>query len=164
MSVTRLYSLTAVSLAALYGVLGFAGESLHYLATDVGNLWCSPTVESGGYYHVHSPDYHGHFHRSSDHVGHSHHAGRFHTRVVVKPEREKKYRTVSFTTSQDAHPEHACPILTLVSTLKLSHVACCDALVGAELIVAVRRDIECVSAFTVTLNQRPRGPPARDIA
>ena len=44
MSAKRLQRLATIFLAALYGVAGVTGESLHYLATDIGSLWANQRV------------------------------------------------------------------------------------------------------------------------
>ena len=72
MSATRLHTLTTIYLAALYGVVGLTGESLHILATDWKAIWSTTSsTETEGYYHAHFPDNHVHFHRHANH-GHSH--------------------------------------------------------------------------------------------
>jgi hypothetical protein len=161
MSATRLHKLTAVSFAVLYGVVGFTGETLHYLLTDPALLWSgSQSAESGVYYHTHGPDYHGHFHRHT-HDGHHHHS---HAAGVAERRAAQSPDEVSLTTAESGHQPHACPLVTLVSTLKLSQAGCAPAAIMLDALIAPSHERDDVWAHEVALDAYPRGPPARCMA
>jgi hypothetical protein len=164
MSVTRLHRLTAVYLAVLYGAVGFTGQSLHYLATDVSVLWSSlGHQETGGYYHVHAPDFHGHYHRHSHHEhSHAQHQHHSHAPDVACDGEESQHAVVDSLGS--SHQEHACPLLALVSTLKLGHGASAVSSIIFDLSVAPTWEAEFIQAIDVTLNLGPRGPPESVVA
>jgi hypothetical protein len=160
MSARWLHNLTAIFLATLYGVIALSGESLHYLATEGWNLWSSERqVESTVYFHVHGPDFHGHFHRHTHHGSHSHTA----TEDVAKSN-ESTSRNVAFASLNWIHEPHACPILSLVFNLKLSHGGCCTTLIILDRVVAPTWEVKSIAAFETAPNFSPRGPPARAIA
>jgi hypothetical protein len=171
MSARRLHILTAVSLVALYGAIGATGTSLHYLLDSSWSFIGGISDDAGGYYHVHAPDYHGHYHRHSHGHSHSHsHVGSHshshaHSHGDVQQARPAaRLDTISLTTGENTHPEHACPLLTLVSTLKLSQLTYSDSSAHHEPIIATIRDSTCIAAFALTLNLCPRGPPAATLA
>ncbi len=112
MSGRRLHSLTAVLLAVLYGAVGFTGDSIHYLVSDVSSLWATQPG-AGGYFHIHAPDFHGHYHRHIHHGAHSHHH-------VMHRTDDATDLGVELTCPSWTHEPHACPALALVSTLKMS--------------------------------------------
>jgi hypothetical protein len=117
MTASRLHRLTTVCLALLYGLVGVSGESLHYLVTDPAAIWSvAPPERTVVYYHTHGPDHHGHFHR------HVHHGDHSHTSVPAARGEQEEERHLAFTTEHITHEPHACPLLTLVSTLKLGNV------------------------------------------
>jgi hypothetical protein len=158
MSATRLHKLTAVFFAVLYGVVGFTGETLHYLATDPALLWSGS--QSGVYYHTHGPDYHGHFHRHT-HDGHHHHS---HVASVAERRAAQSPDEISLTSAESSHQPHACPLLTLVSTLKLSQAGCVPAAIILDALVAPSHEYEAVRAHKLALEAYPRGPPGRSFA
>jgi hypothetical protein len=155
MSAKRLHSLTAVYLAVLYGVVGVAGESLHYLATDGWGLW---SAETGGYYHVHAPDFHGHYHR------HAHHRDHSHAKAITSKVAGKSELSIVLTASQDTHRPHACPALVLVSTLKLSQMGSFFTPFEFDTVVERVRETNRIVELVSTLCLCPRGPPMSVVA
>lgn len=159
MSATRLHNLTAICFATLYGVVGLTGQSIHYLATDASVLWAhSAHDESGGYYHVHAPDFHGHYHR------HTHHGSHSHAALAVNTEDGKAEQGVSVNSPGNTHQQHACPALALVSTLKLSHSGTTFVSLILDSVIAPFSEVDHISAFEVTLCHSPRGPPLGSLA
>ena len=106
---------TAILLAALYGLVGLTGESLHYLSEDVGLAFRQLQIaDSGGYFHSHQPDNHVHFH---------HHHGEEETaKVNGYTESKSDQNTRKVKPSKQFHNPHGCPLLTIVSQLKLSQI------------------------------------------
>src|SRR5262245_14739737 len=112
------HKLATIYLVALYGAIGISGVSLHYLASNTAEYWAIPPSvddETVVYYHVHGPDYHGHFHR---HTIHRHHS-------VRQTSDRQKCPYAAIESERTAHRPHACPILTIASKLKLGHSGCC---------------------------------------
>lgn len=143
MSWARLHSLTTIYLAVLYGVVGLTGESLHYLATDWKAVWASTSpTETEGYYHAHFPDHHVHFHRHASH-GHSHATSK---------------NQLAITSERPTHQAHACPLLSLTSTLKLSHAFCCTPSTTDTFAMPLFESA-VVREFKVALSSCARGPP-----
>lgn len=119
---TRLHSATAGILCLLYLVIGLAGESLHYwveairLGESEGE---SAEIVAGetstGYFHCHGPDHHVHYHRVR-HPQSTNSNPSVSTPAVAK-------RTlgagIAFRAPGQPHEAHACPLLAVVSTLKL---------------------------------------------
>ena len=159
MSTTRLRSLTAISFAVIYGLVGLTGSSLHYLATD-GMWWwsSSPSVVTVVYYHVHGPDYHGHFHRHTHDGHHSHDAN------VAASEHDRATDHAAIRMPHDPHRAHACPILSLVSTLKLGHASGGTPALVLDTIVAPAFACDVSHAFEVALYWSARGPPSDSLA
>jgi hypothetical protein len=161
---TRLHKLAAVYLAALYGAVGVSGESIHYLATDAwGILTHLRQAGTGGYYHVHAPDFHGHYHRH-DHAGSHSHGDHSHAAIVVQDKGSESTHGDVHEPSSDPHESHSCPLLSLVYTLKLSHSHDCTATIILDSIVASIGEVSFVPAFERALSKCPRGPPADRIA
>ena len=159
MSATRLHRPTAILLAVLYGVVGLAGESLHYLLTDPALVWSSmPSGESGGYYHTHAPDYHGHFHRHEHHAHHEHHS-----HVAVRNTRQPTDEP-ALTSDLSTHEPHACPLLAVVSTLKLGHAGCCTAATIDDSLITPTFERGTARALAMALHPSARGPPGRSLA
>jgi hypothetical protein len=159
MSSPRLQSLTKIYLAVVYGVVGLTGESLHYLAASPMALWTSPQPgEVVVYYHTHGPDYHGHFHRHVHTAGHSH----------AVPSTSHKSRTEEHSakigTEHIAHEPHACPLLSLVSTLKLGNADCGATFVIFGAIVTPTFERDCATEIDVSFSSSARGPPAHSFA
>jgi hypothetical protein len=151
----RLHSLTAISLAALYGLVGLTGESLHYLANDyLANGFTSSasstasSSEAGVYYHTHGPDHHGHFH---------HHHGEVETASSAAVPGDD--RSGNTKTGQQFHGEHACPLLTVVSTLKLGSGGCVVATVDRSAQTAYLSESPVCLAFEAARSSLARGPP-----
>jgi hypothetical protein len=160
MSATRLHKLTAVFFAVLYGVVGFTGETLHYLATDPALLWsASQSADSGVYYHTHGPDYHGHFHRHT-HDGHHH----SHAASVAERRAAHSPDGISLTSAESGHRPHACPLLTLVSTLKLSQAGFAPAAMILDALIAPSHQSDDARSHVVAIEAYPRGPPAHSCA
>jgi hypothetical protein len=167
MSANRLRNLSAIYLAALYGVVGLTGQSIHYFVTDGWSFWTTQgELDTGGYYHVHAPDFHGHYHRHANDADHSHRSGKGHSHshiVATKPAGES-ILGVEFTSSDYSHQPHSCPALALVSTLKLSQAGGCLASLILDSVVAPTCEVRCIRAFEFALAHCPRGPPACSIA
>ena len=158
---TRLHRLTTIYLAAVYGVVGLTGESLHYLTTDVTGFWSnspSDEVETVVYYHVHGPDYQGHFHR---YTYHRHLSGA--TTDVHDKARQGIY-DAAIALEGTTHQPHTCPILTLVSTLKLGHAGCCTNSIILDSLVTPTWESGVISAFEVARYSFARGPPRASFA
>jgi hypothetical protein len=158
MSATRLHSLTAVFLAALYGVVGFTGESLHYLVTSPTTFWSNSRSSETVYYHVHAPDYHGHFHR------HAHHGGHSHAAIDVTHDSRQARQGVAITSSDWDHEPHACPILTIVASIKLGHAACCPAPIILDSAGTPSCERALFPAFEIASSLFARGPPSGTFA
>ena len=159
MSAPRLRSLTAIYLAVLYGVVGLTGESLHYLVADVNRLWSnSENDETDGYYHVHGPDYHGHFHR---HARHSHHAR---DTIAAAHKNGRSNTGPSVSVQGPTHQPHACPILSLVTTLKLLQAFGCTPSITLDSIITRSNEPRLMLVRGVVLNSYARGPPERSLA
>jgi hypothetical protein len=154
MRATRPQSLIAVLLAVLYGLVGLTGESLHYLVTDPAALWASSSsAEPAGYFHTHAPDNHGHFHRHAHHGQHAHvaivdvrHAGQAEQSAAVSPKRT-------------SHKPHACPILTLVSTLKLGHADGSAIAIHFDNLITPTWQSAAFQTFRLAVYSHARAPP-----
>jgi hypothetical protein len=161
MSATRWHKLTALLLTLLYGVVGLTGEVLHDLVTDPGWLWAvSQPAESAGYYHWHGPDYHGHFHRHAPGSDHRHDVA--HHRHVAQNgggTSGEEDATAFVAWQERIHRPHACPVLTLVSTLALGHGGGCSAALILDVLVTPSREDGMVHPFEVALSFQARGPP-----
>jgi hypothetical protein len=161
MPVTGLQRLTTICLAALYGVVGLTGSSLYYLAMDVtgaGDSSNSPSDETVVYYHTHGPGQEGHFHR---HTSHRHLSGTT-TDVHHNPRPGKNEPTI--TLEGTPHQPHSCAILTLVSTLKLSHAAVCNNAIFLDSLVTPIWESGTISAVEVVRCSYARGPPSGSFA
>jgi hypothetical protein len=158
MPAKRLQRLTAVCFAVLYGVVGVTGASLHYLLTDPTLLWSSSADGSVGYYHTHGPDYHGHFHRHAHHGHHSHDAH------VAQRSAGQSPDETSLSSEESSHQPHACPLLTLVSTLNLTQAGGCAVLIVHNTPVARTFECDVIRVVNVAHKSFPRGPPSRVIA
>lgn len=109
---------TAAVLTLLYLMVGLTGESAHYglerlSAASTSDEEAAEHGHSHGYYHCHGPDYHWHYHshRSDEPPAAES------ERVRDKP---AGINRVSGTISVRAeHHSHACPLLSMVSALKL---------------------------------------------
>ena len=147
---TRLHRLTTIYLAALYGVIGLTGGSLHYLSSNVTGFWSkSSSVESVVFYHVHGPDFQGHFHRF---VMPRHDS-------LATAEARQKVRHAKYDTALALHQPHACPILTLVSTLKLGQGGCFATPILLDSLVTRTWQSDVICAFDVARYSYVRGPP-----
>lgn len=157
MSATQLYRLTTIHLAVLYGVVGLTGESLHYLSTNPSALWSrTSSSQVVVYYHVHGPDYQGHFHRHVHHGDHSHSATHEHA------SREKD--GVAITVPQLNHQPHACPLLTLVAKLKLGHADGAAACLALDELITPTCGHEGLATLEVSFSFDARGPPRPFVA
>ena len=159
MSLARLHNLTKIYLAVVYGVVGLSGESLHYLAANSTALWTNPpSGEEVVYYHTHGPDYHGHFHR------HVHTADHSNIAPAAGHESRTHEHSAEFAPEQITHESHACPLLSLVSTLKLGSAGCCATVVHFKVLVTPTFERDCVSEFVVAFSSSARGPPGCSLA
>ena len=149
----RLQRLATFFLAALYGVAGVTGESLHYLATDIGSFWAtSESSDSEVYYHVHAPDFHGHFHRHTRHGHHVHHK-------TVAARNNGRSAVPSLNLPGPKHPPHACPLLSLVATLKLIQVCGCTPTITLDSFIARSYEPRVALVPGALLTSYARGPP-----
>jgi hypothetical protein len=157
---TRLHSLTTIYLAVLYGVVGLTGESLHYLATDPMSLWSSspPAADTVVYYHIHAPDFHGHFHR---HTKNEHHT---HVPIDATHDASHAHDSIAIAPHQSIHEPHVCPLLTLVSTLKLGHFGGCATPVVLDPLVTGTCERGDFFAPQVEFSSYARGPPGGSFA
>jgi hypothetical protein len=158
MSLARLHSLTAIYLAVLYGAVGITGESLHYLVADpAAFLPSSPSAVVVVYYHTHGPDHHGHFHRHFQRVDDSHVAATSHgfdgreKSAVISPE-------------QVTHEDHACPLLSLVSRIKIGGVAYGATTVTFNTLITPNFERGSVAEFEAEFSSSARGPPDSSLA
>lgn len=157
MPAKRLKRLTTVYLAILYGVIGLTGGSLHYLATDWSGFWSgSDAAETVVYYHVHAPDNHGHFHRHTVDAHHHHHS---HTKLAADRKAVPSKEPAAKSTDGQAHQAHACPLLSLVSTLKLLHVGDCSSPILPDAIVTRSHQAGLAFVPQLVFNLPARGPP-----
>jgi len=117
----KLQTTTAIALAMLYLVVGLAGESLHYLAESASTQVTGAATESQGsdathahgYHHFHGPDFHVHYHGP---------VKRARNKPSPNSETSKQQRRctgVAFEEPVGQHQPHACPLLAVLSTLKL---------------------------------------------
>lgn len=153
---TRPHRLATIYLALLYGVVGLTGESLQYLSTDVSGFWSTSASDADEvvvYYHVHAPDFQGHFHR---HIVHRHHSG---TTKVVRDKARQGEHDAAIESEGTAHQLHACPILAVVSTLKLGHAGCCTNSIILESLITPSWESGVTSALKVARYSYVRGPP-----
>ena len=154
MPVARLHRLTTICLAALYGVVGLTGSSLYYLITDVKRDSAnSPSDETVVYFHTHGPGQEGHFHR---HIVHRHPSGA--TTVGHHKSRRASY-DAAIAGQGPRHQPHSCAILTLVSTLKLSHAPFSTNSLILDSLVTPTWESGVVSSFDVVRYSYARGPP-----
>ena len=124
---TRLHSLTSICLAVIYGLAGVTGESLHYLVQDLQAAFQSKSTPIAswqhvegkrrphGFFHIHAPDCQLHYHQGvvADQPQEGALAGSANAKPAGKPCQE------SLNSDREFHTQHACPLLTFVSTLKL---------------------------------------------
>ena len=158
MSAKRLHTLATLYLAVVYGVVGFTGDSLHYLATDWSTFWGSASVtETDGYYHVHGPDYHVHFHRHG-HSGHMH-GGK---EIAVKAGHAKHRLAIG--NSSSSHRPHACPLLSLVASLRLCHTLCQTPPAFIDTFSKQLFERELARELRLALSSSARGPPMAEVA
>jgi hypothetical protein len=154
-------NVTAMYLAVLYGVVGVGGESLHYLAADPTVLWSgTPSGDVLVYYHTHGPDYHGHFHRQVNH----HHDDHSHASPATAQKPDASERSPAFAPEAITHEPHACPLLSLVSTLKLTSADCCATVVILDALVAPIFVHDWAAEFDAIFSQSARGPPSAFLA
>lgn len=159
MSVTGLHRLTTICLAALYGVVGLTGSSLYYLTADAtGELSNSPTDDTVVYYHTHGPGQEGHFHR---HTSHRYLSG---TTTDVQHNHRHGKNEAAITLEGTTHHPHSCALLTLVSTLKLSHAAVSNNAIFLDSLVTPTWERGIISAMDVVRCSYPRGPPSGSFA
>ena len=153
----RLSSVTAILLAIVYGLVGLAGVSLHYLADSLtGDLLIpvplgSHSLGSGSYMHSHSPDHHIHFHRSH----HDHGKSQGAERDQSTADEEKGM----FNAPHESHSEHACPLLTILSTLEIGLGSGFSTTVDFEALHAVLPQSAICHAFELATCHLARGPP-----
>jgi hypothetical protein len=151
---TWLHRLITIYLAALYSVAGFTGGSLHYLAQNLtGPSACSDGDRVVVYYHVHGPDYQGHFHT---HIIHWH-ASNATANLQGTTLRER--HDVAIGSEAITHHSHACPLLSLVSTLKLGHGACYSNSILFDPLVTPVWESETGGALVAASFSYARGPP-----
>jgi hypothetical protein len=153
----RLHTLTACLVAAIYGLVGVTGESLHYLVTtpDPGGH-AAKSGKAAGYFHFHDPDHHLHFH---GHHGHFHvHDACDDADPETKSSAEDR-RGVSQSPPVLSHQPHACPLLSVVSTLKLGHASCLPTTLEFDGRESLRRGHDACLAFDRSLHSLARGPP-----
>jgi hypothetical protein len=150
----RLRSLTTLYLATVYGLVGLTGESLHYLAMGPVSTWSRSSAATIVYYHTHGPDFHGHFHRHTHHGHHSH----VPSDDLTHQDRAAQ-RSPAVAPEQSIHEPHACPLLTLVSTLKLGHAGPAARHFGAGLIITKTSERGVFHLHLAPLDSLARGPP-----
>jgi hypothetical protein len=110
------------------------------------------------YYHTHGPDYHGHFHRHVHTADHSHDAPSTTHRSHIDD------HSAEFGTEQIAHEPHACPLLSLVSTLKLGNAECGATFVIFSVLVTPTFERGRAIAVDVAFSWDARGPPSHSLA
>jgi hypothetical protein len=143
--------LASICFAVLYGVVGFTGESLHYLSSElIERPSDSQSDEVVVYYHVHAPDFHGHFHKHRVHR---------HTGIAAAGTDAKSKTRTSITVEGPKHQQHACPALTLISTLKLLLVGGCTPPIILDSLVTPSTDASIALALKPLLEFQARGPP-----
>jgi hypothetical protein len=158
MPAKRLQRLATLYLAALYGAVGLTGGSLHYLATDWDGFWFrSDSVETVVYFHVHAPDHHGHFHRHAVDAHHHHHA---HAKIAADRGAKQPKGPTAESSDGQTHQQHACPLLSLVSTLKLLDAGECSSPIVLDSIGTPTYQPGLLYVPDVVLNSPARGPPS----
>jgi len=149
----RLKNLTALTLVVLYGLVGMTGVSLHYLA-DESNLaaFDGPALASGGYFHSHQPDNHLHFH-------HHHHGARQVEPTTPQSSVEVGQAATSLGRNYQFHNPHACPLLTLVSQLRLGQGGWVAIRIESDVLHASSGEANLRHAFGLASLVHARGPP-----
>jgi hypothetical protein len=155
----RLKSLAAVSLTALYSLVGLTGESLHYLVEDIG-LATMPVrnIKSGGYFHSHHPDNHVHFHRQH------HHGEEEFVDLDRKANLRNEQARSEIAPNKQFHYSHDCPLLTIVSQLRLGHGISAYAIVGTEASCSVSGIFDLWKSSERAPLSLARGPPTKSYA
>jgi hypothetical protein len=162
MPAKRLQRLTTCYLAALYGVVGLTGGSLHYLATDWSGFWSrSDSVATVVFYHVHAPDHHGHFHRHTVDAHHHHHAA---AKIAADHRKREPKGPTAKSSDGEAHKPHDCALLSLVSTLKLLDAGGRSSPIFLDSICAPTYQAGLLFVPDVVLNSPARGPPCDYLA
>jgi len=149
----RLKNLTAFTLAVLYGLVGLTGVSLHKLVDDF-SLKALYSQDSGsvGYFHTHQPDNHPHFHH--------HHGDRQAESSIATAVDEKNQSATNLKGNDQFHSPHACPLLTLVSQLKVGQGGWVAIRIDSDSLQASATESNLRPAFGVASLVRARGPPA----
>ncbi|MCA9230255.1 MAG: hypothetical protein KDA57_06365 [Planctomycetales bacterium] len=157
---SRIYNLTAISLAVLYGVVGLTGEALHYsvqnwVAQDLNSS--SRQNEPGkvvGYFHAHHPDNHQHFHHHHDH---SHATSQVEQSGVASVDS----KLPQLKSGKLLHSPHDCPLLTLVSQLRLGTGGAALLGVALESHHSLLLESTLLPSFQTSGLVLARGPPAQ---
>lgn len=164
----RIHHFAACLLLALYGVVGVTGESLHYLVQATVRTDSAQVDHQTTYYHHHSPDYHGHFHHH-EHGRVHHHRGEsvvgHHGESAVKPQRKVAQRNKpirdGLKQDVDSHSPHACPLLTISSTLKLGNAWALALIIETTSNRGIHRVWPQTILEQIAYSHPARGPPAR---
>jgi hypothetical protein len=165
MTAPRLHKLTALYLAVVYGVVGMTGGALHYLVGDWTGVWSSSQTvaaekpqkprKSKAVYHVHGPDFIPHLHQ------------------VEEPDQPEANETARnddarkrprLASPQSVHEPHACPLLSLVQTLKLSQIQNGTTCLGVTLRGSLTCEQEARREFQLVCSPFARGPPRAHLA
>lgn len=147
---SRVQTTVALLLAAIYAVVGGAGESLHYmLSVDL----LATRVTAGkskhqGYYHCHGPDYHWHYHS-------------WDVEEADAEVDEPQSLDANPTYCQQLHPHepHACPALAMVANLKLGAGRLEVLSSGDSTRSFLARASQRLRSQSLQLRYLPRGPP-----
>lgn len=150
----RLLHTTALGLAVFYSVVGLTGESLHYLVQSLNSPVSNPpAADSEGelvvYFHSHGPDHHGHFHR--------HYAPR-QAKGASQAETDAE-SSEHLRHGRRFHSEHACPLLTLTSVIKLSAGGGAVFAFDLDDIAAFEWPVDDLCSSVVHSGNSARGPP-----
>jgi hypothetical protein len=159
MPATRFQRLARVALAGILGVVWVAGGSTHNLFWDVsGPAADSKAVEAVVYFHVHGPDYHGHFHRHTRHV----HRGEL--ALAQRRAADTSKGKPAFDSGWTSHAPHDCAILCLAAKLKLFHGGCSTPAILIDSLVTSSRQSGSLLVPEVVLDFHARGPPSAPCA
>jgi hypothetical protein len=159
MPATRLQRLARVTLAGILGVVGVAGGSTHVLINDASEpATAADAVQTVVYFHVHGPDYHGHFHRHVRHVQRGHLASAGYRAA------HKSKGGPAFDTDWTNHKPHGCPALCLTAKLKLFHGDGSTPAILKDSLVTGSRQPGVLIVPEVVLDFHARGPPSASLA
>jgi hypothetical protein len=153
-------NLTALGLTMIYVIVGFLGESLHYVASGEHGFSREPAgAKSSVYGHCHAPDFHFHFHRHVHEGELAHPDGHGPTGRLADHPHERSIRALA-----RPHEPHACPLLALIGTLKSGFVRLAAGIVELpDFVQDVAHHPTCRALVRASASSA-RGPPPATLA